>query len=133
MAAKVRDKELIDALSSLALDGDAPSPTLSLDLATLGLDGCVVDGVLTAAECTKIIETTERANGFSFWDPEGADAKKRSHRNADTCEFSGAALCASLWPRLNPLWRRGGRWRPTRPRRGATSPSSRAASGWRPG
>ena len=45
MAAKVRDKELIDALSSLALDGDAPSPTLSLDLATLGLDGCVVDNI----------------------------------------------------------------------------------------
>ena len=103
MAAKVRDKALIDALSSLALDGDPPSPSLSLDLATLGLDGCVVDGVLTAAECAHIIDATEKSGGFSFWDPEGADAKKRSHRNADTCEFSGAALCASLWPRLQPF------------------------------
>ena len=54
-------------------------------------------------ECTQIIDATEKSDGFSFWDPEGADAKKRSHRNADTCEFSGAQLCASLWPRLQPF------------------------------
>ena len=103
MANYIEAKPLV-ALDDFRLDDDAPAPTLTLSLASLSseLDGVVLDGVLTSAECTRFVDHAERA-GFSFWAPDGPSDEKRRMRNADTLEFVGHDLCRQLWPRLAPF------------------------------
>ena len=92
------------ALDGLRLDDDEVTPTLTLSLSSVhpGLDGCVLDGVLTAKECAHVVATAERA-GFSFWASDGPSEENRRMRNADTLEFVGTDLCAQLWERIAPF------------------------------
>ena len=98
----------IEAKPLVALDGlrldDEVTPTLTLSLSSIhpGLDGCVLDGVLTAKECAHVVATAERA-GFSFWASDGPSEENRRMRNADTLEFVGTDLCAQLWARIAPF------------------------------
>jgi hypothetical protein len=81
---------------------DTPGAVTAISLDHLGLDGVVLDGVLSQEECSALLASAERA-GFTFWHPAGDASDKRRLRNADTIEFMGAhELCARLWERLRP-------------------------------
>uniref|UniRef100_A0A7S0J6S5 Fe2OG dioxygenase domain-containing protein n=1 Tax=Calcidiscus leptoporus TaxID=127549 RepID=A0A7S0J6S5_9EUKA len=101
MASIVRQKPLRRMPEGL-LAGSHPTPTQLAELSHLGVDGCVLDGVLSRVECEACVHAAEEA-GFSFWDPEGADEEKRRLRNADTLEFMGEELCSALYERLRPF------------------------------
>lgn len=88
------------AVACPALDANAPS-LIARRLDEFSIDGVVVDGLLSADECVRLIGAAEASNGFSFWDPD-VTAVKRSVRNADTLEFEDAALIDALYRRLLP-------------------------------
>ena len=96
--------------TGMALDAETPPPTLSLSLDSLPygageepLDGSVLEGVLSAAECSRIVASAEESGGFGWWDPSGdASAERKRVRNADTVEFEDVGLCEALWVRLAP-------------------------------
>ena len=92
------------------LDDDVAPAELSLTLASAfpsggpdgePLDGCVLEAVMSRAECERMVASAE-AGGFSFWDADGRSERSESMRSADTVEFEDAALCAALWERLRP-------------------------------
>ena len=70
------------------------------------LDGFVLDGVLTPAECAALIALTEAVpyedGGFSFWNRSDPD---RAFRNADTIEVHHAALAEVIWRRMRSAMR----------------------------
>ena len=78
------------------------APSVATELEPLGIDGAVLDGLLSPAECASLVGAAEAA-GFSFWDPAGEDDGQRRLRNAETIEFMGDTLCSSLWARLAPF------------------------------
>ena len=88
------------SVASVSLDGAGPSPSATR-LDDLGVDGVVIDGLLTADECSRIVQAAEASGGFGFWDASG-DADKRRVRNADTLEFDDPKLCEALYLRLAP-------------------------------
>jgi hypothetical protein len=99
----VREKELAPlAPATKLLDPSPPTPTLSVDLTGLGLDGCVVDRVLSPTECGRIIRACT-ATGFSYWDPDGRCDESSYVRSCDTLEFDGTDLCDEIWRRLAPF------------------------------
>jgi hypothetical protein len=79
----------------------APSATVTTRLDDIGVDGAVIDRLLSAQECERLVQAAEASGGFAFWDATG-DAERRSVRNADTLEFEDAELCATLYERLLP-------------------------------
>merc|ERR1712110_444201 len=96
----VKDKILVEA--DVELDADTPAPTLVRRFDDLGVDGVVLDGVMSAAECKRCMEAAEAAK-FTFWDPSGVTEEAKRQRTADTVEYMGNRLCAALWPRLRPF------------------------------
>uniref|UniRef100_A0A7S3W6W1 Fe2OG dioxygenase domain-containing protein n=1 Tax=Strombidinopsis acuminata TaxID=141414 RepID=A0A7S3W6W1_9SPIT len=99
----VREKQLAPlAPASRLLDPSPPSPCLSLELAQFGVDGWVIDHLLSPAECGRIVRACT-ATGFSFWDPEGRCDASTYLRTCDTLEFDGEDLCDEIWRRLKPF------------------------------
>lgn len=93
------DKALA-TVGSVAFD-IIPPETRVRRLDDLGVDGVVIDGLLSSAECARLVEAAEASGGFAFWDPDSSEAK-RSVRNADTLEFEDQTLCDALYGRLLP-------------------------------
>lgn len=90
----------LTAVTGFVLNEHNPAAGKSVDLSPV--DGFLVDGLLTAAECARLVQAAEQSGGFAFWDPIGGE-KRRSVRNADTLEFEDPSFCEALWNRLAPL------------------------------
>jgi hypothetical protein len=91
----------------LALD-----PTLSESVRRIALcdppvDGYLLDGVLSAAECRALVAALEAVapeeGGFSFWGDASSREANRRLRSADTLEARQPALAAELWARMRVL------------------------------
>ena len=80
---------------------DSPPATTVRRMDDLGVDGVIIDNLLSAEECERLVQAAEASGGFAFWDPEGG-TEKRQVRNADTLEFDDPELCDALFQRLLP-------------------------------
>lgn len=83
------------------LDAAATTHQSCERLDAIGVDGVIVNNLLTVDECLRLVGAAEQSGGFSFWDSEGNEDQRRV-RNADTLEFDDPALCKSLYERLRP-------------------------------
>ena len=99
MASFVCDKPL--AALTLPLEDRVPPPTLALSLQSLGLDGCVLDGVLTKQECQRCLEAAERTACFSFWDPAGP-SEARLRTLTSTSVTAPPLSCSARWAQSDP-------------------------------
>ena len=90
-----------------ALRGAPACAPTRTELADPALDGYILDGVLSAAECAALVAATEAvgraAGGFSFWGDAASGAAQAQFRSADTLETEQPALAAALWARIAPL------------------------------
>ena len=100
----VRDVRLRLVEGAQALDVKPPSPAPSVvrTLDDLGLDGAIIDNLLSADECARLVRACDDA-GFAYWDPAGANDDNRRVRDAQTVEFCDRVLCAAIWERLRPF------------------------------
>ena len=97
----IKEKPLAQVATSKVLDSAPPATTGSRRLDNIGVDGIVVDGLLSAEECGRLVKVAEASTGFAFWDPD-CSPERRAVRNADTLEFEDAELCTDLYSRLLP-------------------------------
>mmetsp|Transcript_7340 Transcript_7340/g.8424 ORF Transcript_7340/g.8424 Transcript_7340/m.8424 type:complete len:323 (+) Transcript_7340:102-1070(+) len=65
------------------------------------LDAFVIDNVLSPAECSYLVDTSERM-GYSFWDQDKDRAS--TFRNADTIEVKQVDIAEILWQRIKPFF-----------------------------
>lgn len=89
------------------LDEHASTAARRVELADPALDGFVLDGLLSTAECERLIAEAERVpradGGFSFWGDAANPGEQRRFRSADTLETAQPKLAAQLWARMEPL------------------------------
>ena len=77
-------------------------PRLGAGAALLGRGVAVVDGVLTAGECARLVAALEASAEVSFWAEDAGDAEPRKFRDADTVEVACPAVAAAAWRRAAP-------------------------------
>ena len=97
----IKEKSLACVDTSNVLDAALPSCSVTRRLDDIGVDGVIVENLLSADECARLVQAAEASGGFAFWDPDGGE-DKRAVRNADTVEFDDPSLCESLFARLLP-------------------------------
>lgn len=70
------------------------------------LDGFILEGLLSDAECAALVAAVEGVGGaeggFSFWGGAADREARRRFRSADTLEAAQPALAAALWARMAP-------------------------------
>mmetsp|Transcript_21468 Transcript_21468/g.50070 ORF Transcript_21468/g.50070 Transcript_21468/m.50070 type:complete len:311 (-) Transcript_21468:230-1162(-) len=106
----VAKRALERPLLTLGCHGPGDGELRRTELAEPGLDGYLLDGVLTAAECAQLVAAAESVapleGGFSFWGDaadEAGRATRERFRSADTLEARQAAIAAELWARMKPF------------------------------
>ncbi|KAK7242449.1 hypothetical protein SO694_00159056 [Aureococcus anophagefferens] len=77
-------------------------PRLGAGVALLGRGVAVVDGVLTAGECARLVAALEASAEVSFWAEDAGDPEPRKFRDADTVEVACPAVAAAAWERAAP-------------------------------
>eukprot|EP00965_Chrysotila_dentata_P195499 6177025-Pleurochrysis_carterae.AAC.6 len=100
MASIIVSKPLTQVECNVLNSGVQPQEADVHSLESWGVDGIVIDHMLSRTECNALVSACEDTNGFCFWDPEGETDFKRKMRNADTLEFDSESLCGQLFSRL---------------------------------
>eukprot|EP00947_MAST-08B_sp_MAST-8B-sp1_P003638 g3638.t1 len=93
---RTADTRIFEALSDDRSEGGAEIVVRHLE----GVDGVVLDNVMSTEECSELIRLGEASGAFSFWD--GSSAPRKDFRNADTIEMTHPDWAARIWARMAP-------------------------------
>lgn len=95
-------KNATDAALAAALAATL-DPPLGAGGALLGTGVAVVDGVLTAGECARLVGALDASGRASFWAEDASDPEPRKFRDADTVEVACGRVAQKAWDRASPL------------------------------